>query len=491
LLILYQRSRFESVDWQQFLEVSPRAALGLIYHCSNITRLRLNNMSELSNSELETIIRKSPQLADLRVRRCHRIGDPSLILLNSQHTPHLSTLDCRGCLRVSSAIIDSLCTLQQLRRLKIECILVSNEALCRLWRARGNQLQSLALNHSFFVSEECVRTLLQCLEPAPSSLRSLRLKWTTELTDRMLQSMAGTLSQLQKLSVRFCPQLTVAGLVEFANAVSSLSSVNLDALSFPHHEVRSPRLQQLLREAHRRRRAKKNISEEQLRPTPLRYWTRRGVDYSGGVLRLPENLSLRDAIVCASLLVTPVRCEIVDMTTAKTFEHDVTVSILECGIRSSRSATVLRVSSVMRDMGIMLLAPVFDRLKVLLLQKCQLGDVAVRAVVSHFECGEQLDLSYNRLSEESAPDLAHFLDRNRGLKVLNLSHNTLGDAMPALFGSGRRIDRTGGATKRSVLSMELIACGLTAVGAVSIGKALEENYDVVKSQAKTRDERGF
>jgi Ran GTPase-activating protein (RanGAP) involved in mRNA processing and transport len=107
-------------------------------------------------------------------------------------------------------------------------------------------------------------------------------------------------------------------------------------------------------------------------------------------------------------------------------------------------------------------------LKVLLLSRCQLGDVGVQALaVSRLgRCLHELDLSQNQLTDGAA--VAQIVTQNKSLQRLNVSENTLGDGGCS---SMMRIMATTNMYGSSLQSLNLASNCIGVDGAQAIGEA--------------------
>lgn len=160
----------------------------------------LSDLPELKDEGFIEAIKSSHSLQAIKISRCKKLSDPSLIELSERH-PHLTSLKLAGCSFSSKALLSAFSRWQNLQHLNLsQCPHVDDDLLALVAR-QGFALQEINLSGLRKITDQGVISIIKS-----SPLTSLNVS-DTLITDL---SLLAIIDSLKTLSIRNCPHLTPA-----------------------------------------------------------------------------------------------------------------------------------------------------------------------------------------------------------------------------------------------------------------------------------------
>jgi hypothetical protein len=194
-------------------KLSPRI-IQQIQRCTSLKSLILNEIFDLTDDILGSILRCCSNLEVVYLESCRKLTDKALDNL-TKHCPKLRGLDIGGDYNISTdAVIRFLSNhpnRDQFTQLHLSGAAPVADRMLKLLASNCNNLVGLSIGYGKELSNAALIALLQKLP----HLQSLQLHWNLNFTDEVLVALTTNCPVLQELNVTGCPGFTELELLRF------------------------------------------------------------------------------------------------------------------------------------------------------------------------------------------------------------------------------------------------------------------------------------
>lgn len=221
-LKFYDRSSIHSFIIRACLHITDIGYKIISETCNNLTVLNLSQMTSLSSTSLQLLLKANPRLVYLCLEKSFNAATDSTLRVLATHCPLIKTLSLSYCSLISDAGILYLAEKSKnIKELSLaHCYDISSHALCALTKA-CNQITVISLEWCFNVDDD----LLDSLRKNCKNLQVLGIEHCSRVTDYGISRLVSSAKNLCFLSADSCDLLGSNTLRSIATSLHNIQDL--------------------------------------------------------------------------------------------------------------------------------------------------------------------------------------------------------------------------------------------------------------------------